>query len=76
MHSISHFFFQLPHQWANLLGETVALRLQLLRPGLQALAFVFHALEGGHVEHEVAAGKALGDGVELGAEKLDIEIIL
>jgi hypothetical protein len=60
-------------QHADLLGQAVALRLQFLSPGLQRLALGFQRLEFGKIDRLAALGQAFGDGVEVGAEELDVE---
>ena len=55
--------FALAHQHADLLGQLVALGLQLLRARLDGLAFGFQRLEGFHVQEGlgVLAGLQSGD---------------
>ena len=64
------FAFALEH--ADLLGQRVALALQVFGAGLDRLAFGFEGVEGGHVEHIFAACQAGGDIVNVFAEKLNV----
>ena len=58
---------------ADLLGQRVALGLELLGAGLQSLAPLFERCEGHRVELHAAIGEGGGDVANLAAEKLDVE---
>jgi hypothetical protein len=45
---------------------------RFLGAGLDALAFGLERVEGGDVEVEAAVGEAFRDGVDVGAEQLDV----
>src|SRR5205823_8476144 len=65
--------FALALEDADLLGERIAFRLQLLGARLEALALVLERAERGLVESEAAALQAGDDGGQVLPKELDVE---
>ena len=58
---------------ADLLRQRVALRLQVLRAGLDVLALALERLEARGVERQAALGESGGDRRQIVAKKIDVE---
>ncbi|MNN36636.1 hypothetical protein D3C81_1505390 [compost metagenome] len=64
--------FALAFQGADLLGQRIALVLQIFGAGLDLFALRFQCIEGGDVELELATGQASRNAVDVFTKKLNI----